>query len=280
MCPFPGWSITSYRLLLPSQASNSAPENSRARKPSHAYSLSQNDLTTPTSKFRHTISSPGAVPVTEYKLQPTSRLSDPSCHSAQITLDRRHAYASRWVRLYAFPKAFLSKSDTPYPLPWPYPARPRQSEQRSGVFDWSVTLRPALRTKIKRRIKEAVRLIVTRRAVVEESSCGAHQESCSVPRTPAQKSRFCLVRLRCDVTGKASLSYQSAEWAYIAVPHNEMFRMPFPERLGLMHKVLGSIHRRIPTVEETLRNSRHQASQPARKSIRTRFKKIENSIQA
>jgi hypothetical protein len=37
------------------------------------------------------------------------------------------------------------------------------------AFNSRVVLRPTVRTKIKRRIKEAVRLIVTRGAAVEES---------------------------------------------------------------------------------------------------------------
>jgi hypothetical protein len=75
------------------------------------------------------------------------------------------------------------------------------------AFNSRVVLRPTVRTKIKRRIKEAVRLIVTRGAAVEESrgskprvvfrpeDVGA--EKWIVPGTP-------LLHL----LGEATLSYQ------------------------------------------------------------------------
>jgi len=84
--------------------------------------------------------------------------------------------------LYAFPKAFLSKPDMPYSNLYklrPYPAPPTLPEQRSVdismpvvSFRSRVVLRPHVRTKIKRRLKEAVRLIVTRGAAVETSDRG------------------------------------------------------------------------------------------------------------
>jgi hypothetical protein len=40
------------------------------------------------------------------------------------------------------------------------------------AFNSRVLLRPTVRTKIKRRLKEAVRLIITRGAAVEESRRG------------------------------------------------------------------------------------------------------------
>lgn len=213
--------------------------------------------------FRHTTPGSSVVLVTKYGPQPTSELLDPSYPGAHLPLDRRHALAPRWVNkhfsLYAFPKAFLSKPDAPYPLPYaprPYPARPRGPGQRSAdmslqviAFNSRVPLRPTLRTKIKRRIKEAVRLIVTRGAAVEESR-GA------TPRVVYRPE---------DVGAE---KWIVPDWTYIALPTTEMFRMPFAEQLDMMRKALGAIHRRIPDVERILRSERGNGSRHQTKSDR------------
>ncbi|KAH8982369.1 hypothetical protein EDB86DRAFT_2971143 [Lactarius hatsudake] len=199
--------------------------------------------------FRHTTPGSGVALVTNRKSHPTPELFDPSYPGADLPFCRRNALMLRWVskhfNLYAFPKAFLSKPDAPYPLPYvprPYPARPQQPEQRSAdmsmqviAFDSRLVLRPTLRTKVKRRIREAVRLIVTRGAAVEES-CGA------TPR----------VVFRPEDVGAEK--WIVPDWTYVALPTTEMFCMPFTEQLGLMRKALESIRRRIPDVEEILRN--------------------------
>jgi hypothetical protein len=126
------------------------------------------------------------VLVTKHKPQPTSELFDPTYPGAHLSLNKRQSLAPRWISqyltLYAFPKAFLSKPDVPYSKPYkprPYPEPARRPEQRSVdmsmqvvAFNSRVLLRPTVRTKIKRRLKEAVRLIVTRGAAVEESRKG------------------------------------------------------------------------------------------------------------
>ncbi len=149
----------------------------------------QNCLTSepPTAKFRHTTPGSGKVLVTKHKPQPTSELFDPTYPGAHLPLNRRHFLAPRWISphltLYAFPKAFLTKPDAPYHEPYaprPYPApTTRRPEQRTAdmsmqfiAFHSRVVLRPTVRTKIKRRLREAVRLIVTRGAAVEESRDG------------------------------------------------------------------------------------------------------------
>ena len=127
------------------------------------------------------------VLITKQTPQPTSDLFDPTYPGARLSLSKRHSLAPRWfsphLTLYAFPKAFLSKPDVPYSKPYkprPYPEPPRRPEQRSVdmsmqfiAFNSRVLLRPTVRTKIKRRLKEAVRLIVTRGAAVEESRKGS-----------------------------------------------------------------------------------------------------------
>ncbi|KAH9026777.1 hypothetical protein EDB84DRAFT_1563634 [Lactarius hengduanensis] len=187
-----------------------------------------NYLTASPSKFRHTTPGSGVALVTKRKPHPTSELFDPSYPGADLPFHRRNALMLLWVskhfNLYAFPKAFLSKPDAPYSLPY------------SLAFDSRVRRSvPPCVTKLKRRIKEAVRLIVTRGAAVEES-CGA------TPR----------VVFRPEDVGAEK--WIVPDWTYIALPTTEMFCMPFTEQLSLMRKALESIHRRIPDTEKILRN--------------------------
>jgi hypothetical protein len=124
--------------------------------------------------------------VNKHPPQPTSELLNPTYPGAHLSLSRRHALAPRWtsphLTLYAFPKAFLTRPEAPYPVPnqsRPYPAQPPRrlgEEQRSADMSMQMLAvnsrlvrRPAVRVKIKRRLKEAVRLIVTRGAAVERS---------------------------------------------------------------------------------------------------------------
>ncbi|KAI9438027.1 hypothetical protein H4582DRAFT_2057532 [Lactarius indigo] len=220
-----------------------------------------NYLTTSTSKFRHTTPGSGLVLVTKYKPQPTSELFDPSYPGAHLPLGQRQALTLRWVskhfNLYAFPKAFLSKPDAPYSLPYvprPYPARPQRPEQRSVdmsmqvvAFNSRITLGPTVRTKLKRRIKEAIRLIVTRGAAVEESGDATPRVVFRPEDVGAEKW---------IVPG--DLAKLPVDWTYVALPTTEMFRMPFTEQLDLMRKALESIRRRVPDVEKTLRNGERQ----------------------
>lgn len=117
---------------------------------------------------------------------PTSELIDPAYPGAHLPLGRRYSLAPRWknphLTLYAFPKAFLSKPETPYDKPYklrPYPAPPRRPDERNADMSMQVLasnsriiVRPTLRVKIKRRLREAIKLIVTRGAAVEKSRKG------------------------------------------------------------------------------------------------------------
>jgi hypothetical protein len=227
---------------------------------------------TPPSKFRHTTPGSGVILVTKYKPQPTSGLVDPSYPGAHLSLHRRHTLGPRWVSkhfcLHAFPKAFLSKPDVPFPLPYaprPYPARPQRPEQRSVdmsmqviAFNSRVVIRSVIRTKIKRRLKEAVRLIVTRGAAVEESR-GATPRLVFRPEDVGAEKWIAPGASSMRFSLGGGLAKLLADWTYIAIPTTEMFRMPFVEQLGLMRKALESIHRRIPDVEKTLRSDGRQA---------------------
>jgi len=130
------------------------------------------------------------------------------------------------------------------------------------AFNSRIALRPTLRTKIKRRIKDAVRLIVTRGAAVEESR-GATSGVVFCPEDVGAEKWIVPGACSMDAFargGLGSLNYQQADWTYIALPTTEMFRMPFAEQLGLMRTALESIHQRIPDVEKILRNGGRQAS--------------------
>ena len=124
--------------------------------------------------------------VTNYANHLTSGLIDPTYPGAHLPFKSRHLLGPRWtsphLNLYAFPKAFLSKPEAQYVEPYkqrPYPAPPRRPEQRSVdmsmqflTYNSRVVIRPTMRIKIKRRLREAVNLIVTRGAAVEESRKG------------------------------------------------------------------------------------------------------------
>jgi hypothetical protein len=128
--------------------------------------------------------------VIKHKPQPTSELFDPTYPGAHLPLNQRHSLALRWISLhlmlYAFPKAFLTKPDAPYlepyaPRPYPAPTTRRLEQHPADMSMQFITfnsrivlplLRPTVRSKIKRRLGEAVRLIVTRGAAVEESRDG------------------------------------------------------------------------------------------------------------
>jgi hypothetical protein len=124
--------------------------------------------------------------VTNHQPQSTSELFDPTYPGAHLPLGKRRSLAPRWIHrslsLFALPKAFLTKPDVPYPEPYksrPYPESLRRPEQRSVdmsmqfvSFKSHIVLKPVVRTKIKRRLREVVKLIVTRGAAVEESRTG------------------------------------------------------------------------------------------------------------
>ncbi|KAH9997058.1 hypothetical protein BJV77DRAFT_960321 [Russula vinacea] len=202
--------------------------------------------------FRHTTPGSAVALVTNYANHLTSKLIDPTYPGAHLPFKSRHLLGPRWtsphLNLYAFPKAFLSKPEAQYVEPYkqrPYPAPPRRPEQRSVdmsmqflTYNSRVVIRPTMRIKIKRRLREAVNLIVTRGAAVEESRKG--------PK---------LVFRAEDVGAE---KWIAPDWTYAALPTTELFRMPLAELIGLMRQALGTLHQRIPEVERTLRGSGRQ----------------------
>ncbi|KAF8477721.1 hypothetical protein DFH94DRAFT_755326 [Russula ochroleuca] len=202
--------------------------------------------------FRHTTPGSGALLVSKYENWQSSELIDPNHPKAHLPLKRRHARAPRWtsphLTLYAFPKASLREPEVQFPEPYkqrPYPALPRRPEQRSAdmsmqflAYGSRLILRPTVRVKIKRRLREAVSLIVTRGAAVDKSRKGSK------------------IVFRAEDVGAEK--WIVPDWTYVALPTTEMIRMPFTELLDLMRQALVSLHQRIPEIEKALRRSRRQ----------------------
>ncbi|KAI0301430.1 chondroitin AC/alginate lyase [Russula brevipes] len=202
--------------------------------------------------FRRTTPGSAVALISKYKQQQTSELFDPTYPGAHLPSSQRQSLAPRWVNrhltLYAFPKAFLTKPDAPHLKPHelrPYPTPPMRPGQRSVdmsmqvvAFHSRVVAQPTVRSKIRRRLKEAVRLIVTRGAAVEASRRG--------PK----------VVFRAGDVGADK--WIVPDWTYVAVPTTEMLRMPFAEQVDLMRKGLGFLHGRIPEVEAIFRRSHRQ----------------------
>jgi hypothetical protein len=132
-------------------------------------------------------------------------------------------------------------------------------------------LRPTVRVKIKRRLREAVSLIVTRGAAVDKSRKGSKivfraedvgAEKWIVPGVLLFRSSKILSRffsLGGAVRG-VLFTHDNfhIDWTYVALPTTEMIRMPFTELLDLMRQALVSLHQRIPEIEKALRRSRRQ----------------------
>ena len=123
------------------------------------------------------------------------------------------------------------------------------------AFHSRVVLRSIVRYKIKRRLREAVKLIVTRGAAVEESRKGLK----IVFRAEDVGADRWIVPGACVSLPRAGrLLIHMSDWTYMALPTTKLFRMPFVEQLDLMRKALETLRRRIPEVEKILRSSGHR----------------------
>jgi hypothetical protein len=238
----------------------------------------------PKSQFRRTTPGSAVVLVTKYTSQPPSQLLDPKYPGAHLPLTKRHALAPRWksphLTLHAFPKAFLTKPEVryrephelrPYPARWPQAPGDRSADMSLQVLlvNSRVMLRATLRSKIKRRLREAVRLIVTRGAAVEESRKGPkvvfREEDVGSAKWIAP-GMCCRTRRRNDLRACCSLTMRlffsflffHADWTYVALPTTEVFRMSFAELINTMRQALQFLHRCIPEAERILRHSGRQ----------------------
>ncbi|KAI0318685.1 hypothetical protein OF83DRAFT_1114849 [Amylostereum chailletii] len=140
--------------------------------------------------FRRT--TPGSAPPMIFLNghQPQHTLFDPTHPFASIPSKIRTTTAPRFaapaLTVRAFPKAFLSKPEIPFPSPpyktTPYPEE-RHTESRKVdmsfvtiAYERQIVLSDVLRTRVKRRLKEAVRLIVTRGARMEQRTVRGKEE--------------------------------------------------------------------------------------------------------
>jgi hypothetical protein len=124
-----------------------------------------------------------------------------------------------------------------------------------------------VRVKIKRRLREAVKLIVTRGAAVEESHKGSklvfREEDIGADKwiiPGVLLSAFFRFYSVLGAVWKCVFAHDEfyADWTYAAMPTTDMLRMPFAELLGMMRQALGHLHQRIPEVESILRDTRSQ----------------------
>ena len=134
------------------------------------------------------------------------------------------------------------------------------------AFKSRVVLRPSVRVKIKRRIKEAVKLIVTRGAAVEESRKGPkvvfRAEDIGADKWIVPGVLLLLLFHASNVFPYDSLltvapgaGFFHADWTYVVLPTSEMFRMSFAELLRSMRQALLFLRRCIPEAERILRCS-------------------------
>ena len=124
-----------------------------------------------------------------------------------------------------------------------------------------VVLRPTVRLKIKRRLREAVKLIVTRGAEVEESRKGL-KVVFRTKNVGADKWIAPGVLLLLFHAAPNGLSFfrcyysrwtLHADWTYVASPTSEMFRMSFAELLNTTRRALVFLRRCIPEAEKVLK---------------------------
>lgn len=127
-----------------------------------------------------------------------------------------------------------------------------------------IMLRPTVRVKIKRRLREVVKLIVTRGAAVEESHKGPkvvfRAEDIGAEKwiTPGVLLLFHAAPnglqsfFRCCLL---MMGLSHADWTYVALPTSELFRVSFAELVKSMRQALVFLQRCIPEAERILRSS-------------------------
>lgn len=126
-----------------------------------------------------------------------------------------------------------------------------------------LVLGSTVRMKIKRRLKEAVRLIVTRGAAVETSRKGPEvvfrAEDVGADKWIAPGALLLLFHATPNVLSFFRCCYSPmgfhADWTYVALPTSELFRMSFAELVNSMRQALVFLHRCIPEAERVLRYS-------------------------
>ncbi|KAI0265332.1 hypothetical protein BC834DRAFT_825161, partial [Gloeopeniophorella convolvens] len=198
-----------------------------------------------TAQFRGTTPGSGINLITRHKAQYyPNEYVDPTHPLARASLQSRLHTAPHWyspiIKFYAFPKALLMRPTTPWSAPYPhrpFPAPPPDPEARSTdvslqivAFKSHLVLAQHLRYKIKRRLREAIRLIVSRGASVAKSPAG-----------------WKVVFREEDIGAE---KWIVPDWTYLAVPTSELYTLPFAEYVRLMRNALRHLSKEIRAFDE------------------------------
>ncbi|KAI0265351.1 hypothetical protein BC834DRAFT_182152 [Gloeopeniophorella convolvens] len=194
--------------------------------------------------FQGTTPGSGINLITRHKGQYPDEYVDPTHPLAGAPLDSRLRIAPHWyspsIQFYAFPKALLMRPTTPWPAPYPhrpFPALPPEPDVESAdvslqivAFKSRLVLAQHLRYKIKRRLREAIRLIVSRGASVAKSPAG-----------------WKVVFREEDIGAE---KWIMPNWTYLAVPSSELYKLPFAEYVRLMRNALKHLSQEIRAFDE------------------------------
>ncbi|KAI0068660.1 hypothetical protein BV25DRAFT_1986245 [Artomyces pyxidatus] len=184
--------------------------------------------------FRLTTPGSGAILALHHGTQESSDLFDPKHPAANLPLAVRRNICPKWrhtaFNFFAFPKAFMSKPEIQYTAPYiltPYPEKDRDQSTLQQVnmslgFLSSrsrLVLSSVIRHKIRRRIRTAISLVVTRGATAELDD----------------KKNLRVIFNDADAGAEKWLV---PDWAYIVQPTNACYQMPIPEMISLVRQAL------------------------------------------
>ncbi|KAI0048691.1 hypothetical protein FA95DRAFT_1605063 [Auriscalpium vulgare] len=208
--------------------------------------------------FKRTTPGSSAILASHGARQERHEMLDPAHPAAHLPLIARQKLCPRWLansklKLYGFPKAFLTKpavrySDPPFPLQ-PFPESGLPTRRRPNVALGFVLMRndvkldAPLRFKIKRRIRAAAELIISRGAHAVEVPGGGW-------------------RVEFDARDAGAKRWLVPDWCYVARPTNEMYRTSLAETVHLLRQGMQLIRDRalkLEATDSTLRASRATA---------------------
>ncbi|TDL23100.1 hypothetical protein BD410DRAFT_189715 [Rickenella mellea] len=183
------------------------------------------------------------------KTHPLARTAHPKTWARTLPTANHKALLIR-----AFPKALLARPEIPRPDP-PFSLRPeprrivgKSGEHIEQIDKWAnvsaqfvigiKTARSAcVRARIKRRLKTALVLIVTRGAHL------AYSDGDGVGDKVLMSDDGGTVR--------GAYSWILRDWTYVFTPSAEVFRMPYPELVGIMRVGLSNITKRARWLERS-----------------------------
>ncbi|THH06681.1 hypothetical protein EW146_g9539 [Bondarzewia mesenterica] len=183
-------------------------------------------------------------------VDPTHPLSDTPPSSV---LKMCPSYRTPRFYLYAFPKALLQKKEIELSGPFKLKYQPATKGRREDgtkvrrrrvdmslvtvLFNKKIVLAVCLRDRLKRRVKAALQLIVTRGANVRMETC--------MKRGKAVEEEVIYL----DENDANPEKWVSQDWSYAFVPTNEMFRCPWPEMIKLLRTSLTVVNRGAKALE-------------------------------